>query len=254
MSAAVDTTTADPPQALVSQHPVLQHKLALIRRQEGTAKDFRTLFREITFYLGYEATATLTTKSICVKTDRTDKCPAKTISETVAVVPILRQGLTAFRSLSQGGLGMTEALLELLPDSPVYHVGMYRNPGSNIPVQYYNRLPKGHPSDVALILDPVIASSRTINAVVSIVKKWGAKTIKVVTLVASRCGLEALYKMHPEVEVHLASIDELASNGLDLVPGIGDCGDRLYLGTNAIGDIPSTDNVVTTKKSKLSHV
>ncbi|CAM9112366.1 unnamed protein product [Ectocarpus sp. 8 AP-2014] len=232
------------PQALVSQHPVLQHKLALIRRQEGTAKDFRTLFREITFYLGYEATATLTTTSICVKTDRTDQCPAKTIAETVAVVPILRQ--------APGGLGMTEALLELLPDSPVYHVGMYRNPGSNIPVQYYNRLPKGHPSDVALILDPIIASSRTINAVVSIVKKWGAKTIKVVTLVASRSGLEALNKMHPEVQVHLASIDELAPNGQDLIPGIGDAGDRLYLGTNSLETAPPSDVQVPTKKPKQS--
>ncbi|CAM9359456.1 unnamed protein product, partial [Ascophyllum nodosum] len=127
---------------------------------------------------------------------------------------------------------MTEALLELLPESPVYHVGMYRNPGSNIPVQYYNRLPKGNPSDVALILDPVIASSRTITAVVSIVKKWGAKKIKVVTLVASRSGLEALCNMHPEVQVYLASIDELAENGLDLIPGIGDAGDRLYLGAH----------------------
>eukprot|EP00903_Cladosiphon_okamuranus_P016882 g15564.t1 len=235
----VDATKADPPQALVSQHPVLQHKLALIRRQEGTAKDFRTLFREITFYLGYEATATLTTQSIRVKTDRTDQCPARRISETVAVVPILR-----------GGLGMTEALLELLPDSPVYHVGMYRNPGSNIPVQYYNRLPKGHPSDVALILDPIIASSRTINAVVSIVKKWGAKTIKVVTLVASRSGLEALSKMHPEVQVHLASIDELAANGQDLVPGIGDAGDRLYLGKNAMEIALPLSDAAPSKKSK----
>ncbi|CAM9221542.1 unnamed protein product [Ectocarpus sp. 6 AP-2014] len=235
---------SDCPQALVSQHPVLQHKLALIRRQEGTAKDFRTLFREITFYLGYEATATLTTTSICVKTDRTDQCPAKTIAETVAVVPILRQ--------APGGLGMTEALLELLPDSPVYHVGMYRNPGSNIPVQYYNRLPKGHPSDVALILDPIIASSRTINAVVSIVKKWGAKTIKVVTLVASRSGLEALNKMHPEVQVHLASIDELAPNGQDLIPGIGDAGDRLYLGTNSLETAPPSHVEVPTKKPKQS--
>ncbi|CAM9661875.1 unnamed protein product [Hapterophycus canaliculatus] len=154
----------------------------------------------------------------------------------------------------RGGLGMTEALLELLPDSPVYHVGMYRNPGSNIPVQYYNRLPKGHPSDVALILDPIIASSRTINAVVSIVKKWGAKTIKVVTLVASRSGLAALCKMHPEVQVHLASIDELAANGLDLVPGIGDAGDRLFLGTSSMEIASPPDNEAShlAKKSKKS--
>lgn len=217
---------------------MLQHKLALIRRQEGTSKDFRTLFREITFYLGYEATRDLTTKAISVKAGAVDNCPARKIAETVAVVPILR-----------GGLGMTEALLELLPDSPVYHVGMYRNPGSNIPVQYYNRLPKGHPSDVALVLDPVIASSRTINAVVSIVKKWGARKIKVVTLVASRCGLEALCKMHPDVQVHLASIDELAENGLDLIPGIGDAGDRLYLGAMAAEIAPPPDEVPP-KKSK----
>ncbi|CAM9380834.1 unnamed protein product [Discosporangium mesarthrocarpum] len=128
---------------------------------------------------------------------------------------------------------MSESFLELLPNAPMYHIGMYRNTGSLIPVQYYNRLPKGKPSDVAVVLDPIIASSRTICAVVSIVKKWGAKKVKVVSLVASKCGVQALAKQHPDVQIYLASIDTLAENGVDLVPGIGDAGDRLYLGLNS---------------------
>ncbi|CAM9201547.1 unnamed protein product [Chrysoparadoxa australica] len=199
------------------QPQVLMHKLTLIRRPERTARDFRSLIREISFYLGYEATQGLRTREVTVATTRPEPCMGKKISDTVAVIPILR-----------GGLGMVEPLLELLPNSPVYHIGMYRNPGSQIPVQYFNRLPKGKPSDIAFVLDPVIASSKTICATISILKKWGAKKIKVLTLVASKCGLAALLEQHPDVAVHAASIDELAENGVDLVPGIGDAGDRLY--------------------------
>ena len=124
---------------------------------------------------------------------------------------------------------MTDAMLELMPNAPVYHIGMYRNPGSNMPIQYYNRLPKGLPSEVVMVLDPIIASSKTICATVSILKKWGAKCIKVITLVASRPGIAQLMEVHPDITVHCASIDELADNGIDLVPGNGDAGDRLYL-------------------------
>ncbi|CAM9355970.1 unnamed protein product [Choristocarpus tenellus] len=177
-------------------------------------------------YRRYDATRDLSTKAVSINYTNCNgqdlMCPGSEIAESVSVVPILR-----------GGLGMSEVFLELLPNAPMYHIGMYRNPGSMIPVQYYNRLPKGHPSDVALVLDPIIASSRTICAVVSIVKKWGARKVKVVTLVASKCGILALTNQHPDVEVHVASIDTLAENGLDLVPGIGDAGDRLYLGLNS---------------------
>jgi uracil phosphoribosyltransferase len=195
------------------------HKLSLIRKKSTTSREFRSLFREISFYLGYEATQDLSTKIVRIHTHTADGCMGRKISDKVAVVPILR-----------GGLGMTDAMLELLPNSPVYHIGMYRNPGSNMPIQYYNRLPKGRPSEVVMVLDPIIASSKTICATVSILKKWGAQRVKVVTLIASRSGLAQLMELHPDITVHCAAVDELADNGYDLIPGIGDAGDRLYLG------------------------
>ncbi|CAN0351808.1 unnamed protein product, partial [Phaeothamnion confervicola] len=180
---------------------VLLHKLSLIRRRSSTAREFRALFREMSFYLGYEATQGLGTKEVQVLNAAGDcvVCTGRKIAERVAVVPVLR-----------GGLAMSDALLDLLPNAPVYHIGMYRNPASQIPIQYYNRLPKGRAADVAIVLDPVIASSRSISAVVSILKTWGAKRVVVISLVASRCGLEALMALHPDITVLCAAVDELA--------------------------------------------
>ncbi|KAG5176443.1 uracil phosphoribosyltransferase-domain-containing protein [Tribonema minus] len=214
-----------PPGVQVSSHPVLMHKLSLIRRKSTNSREFRSLFREISFYLGYEATQDLHTKVAHIHTHTAEFCEVRKIADKVAVIPILR-----------GGLGMTDAMLELLPNAPVYHIGMYRNPGSSMPIQYYNRLPKGQSCDVAILLDPIIASAKTICATVSIIKKWGAARVKVVTLIVSRTGLAQLLAVHPDVIVHCAAVDTLADNGHDLVPGIGDAGDRLYLGPDHVDD------------------
>jgi uracil phosphoribosyltransferase len=158
----------------VSSHPLIQHKLAVLRNAETSSHDFRAVMKEMTFYLGYEATGSLKVAPEQVKTPM-GTCTASKLSESIAIIPILR-----------AGLGMGDALLELLPRASVHHIGMYRSKNSLLPVQYYNRLPKDANCDVAYIVDPCIATSGTLHAVCSMVKKWGAKRVVVISVIASR--------------------------------------------------------------------
>ena len=145
----------------VSKHPVLSHKISILRSSSTNPSSFRSVLREITFHLGYEATANLTTKPVSltvpVKNDHID-CTGKQLSDRVAMIPILRSGL-----------GMTDSMLELLPNAGIHHIGMYKK--GSMPVQYYNRLPRKCESDVAFILDPIIATASTVMSVISILKK-----------------------------------------------------------------------------------
>lgn len=139
------------------------------------------------------------------------------IADKIAIIPILRAGLP-----------MCEAMLDLIPKAAVHHIGMYRSRVSNLPVQYYNRLPRDQPCDVAFITDPCIASSNTIHAVISIVKRWGAKRVVVVAAIAAESGINRLKELHPDVEIYVGSVDkELTEEGY-IVPGLGDAGDRSF--------------------------
>jgi uracil phosphoribosyltransferase len=209
----------------VSKHPVLSHKISILRSSSTNPSSFRSTLREITFHLGYEATSTLSTKPVALTVpvghDHVD-CIGKKLADRVALVPILRSGL-----------GMIDSMLELLPDAGVHHIGMYRK--GTMPVQYYNRLPRKCESDVAYILDPMIATASTIMSVISILKKWGVPKIHVVSVVASETGIKAISKTHPDVEITVATVDkELTEDGI-LLPGLGDAGDRLF-GTPMIDD------------------
>ncbi|KAL3772628.1 hypothetical protein ACHAWU_006054 [Discostella pseudostelligera] len=186
--------------------------------------------REITFHLAYEATATLTTRDIPITVpsakvqlngsgggDHHLDAIGQKIKEKVALIPILRSGL-----------GMVDPMLELIDNATVHHIGMYRNSKSLMPVQYYNRLPKICDVDVAYILDPLIATSATVISVVGMMKKWGVSTIHVLSVIASRKGLSELLKYHPDVHVTIGHVDEALNEEGDLVPGLGDAGDRLF--------------------------
>mmetsp|Transcript_2248 Transcript_2248/g.3127 ORF Transcript_2248/g.3127 Transcript_2248/m.3127 type:complete len:283 (+) Transcript_2248:195-1043(+) len=209
------------PNVHVSQHPVLSHKLSILRSSSTSPSSFRRTLREITFHLGYEATSTLSTKEIPLTvpsthtSDHIDAIGSK-LSTKIALIPILRSGL-----------GMVDPMLELVDNATVHHIGMYRSK-SLMPVQYYNRLPKKCNVDVAYVLDPLIATSATIISVVSILKRWGVKEIHVVSVVASKAGLSELLKHHPEVKVTIGTVDEALSEDGNLVPGLGDAGDRLF--------------------------
>ncbi|KAG9408141.1 hypothetical protein AC1031_021385 [Aphanomyces cochlioides] len=214
---------------ILSTHPVLAHKLTKLRDAKTDANLFRHLLREITFYLGYEATSDLSTTPKKINTPLGPHEGVE-LATPVALVPILR-----------AGLGMVEPMLDLLPNARVYHignisihfiyhtcVGMYRNKNSLLPVQYYNKLPKECHIDCAIVLEPLINTAGTIIATVAILKVWGVSQIKIISTIASKDGLKDLYTKHPDVEVIVAAIDETLSESGLIVPGLGDAGDRQF--------------------------
>lgn len=201
----------------ISQHPLIAHKMTLLRSQSTMSGEFRRLLKEITFYLGFEATTTLSTGPRPVTTPMNVEFDGKAVNQSVAIIPILR-----------AGLGMGDALLELLPMASVHHIGMYRSKAALMPVQYYNRLPRDQPCDVAFVTDPCIASANTISAVVSIVKQWGAKKVVVIAAVGSKAGVKALTAKHPDIEVFIGDVDDKLTDTGYIVPGLGDAGDRQF--------------------------
>jgi len=201
----------------VATHPLIAHKMSLLRDVKTSASDFRKVLREITFYLGYEASRDLKIHAETIRTPMNVDFEGSKVGESVAIIPILR-----------AGLAMADGMLELMPKSAVYHIGMYRAKESLLPIQYYNRLPKGKVCDVAYVVDPCIATSNTIHAVVSILKRWGAKRIVVISAIGAREGVNKLLEMHPTVELFIGAIDEILSPTGMIIPGIGDAGDRQF--------------------------
>ncbi|KAL3809313.1 hypothetical protein ACHAXA_008712 [Cyclostephanos tholiformis] len=229
------------PNVHVSRHPILAHKLSVLRSSSTPPHSFRAVLREITFHLAYEATSTLSTRDVPItvpsssnSSNHVDAIGQK-LRERVALIPILRSGL-----------GMVDPMLELVNGATVHHIGMYKNKSNMMPVQYYNRLPKVCDVDVAYVLDPLIATSNTITSVVGMLKKWGVSEIHVLSVIASRRGLSELLKRHPGVHVTLGTLDDGLSDDGDLLPGLGDAGDRLY-GTGEVGE---DDDLVHVSKRK----
>ncbi|KAL9178957.1 hypothetical protein ACHAXT_011930 [Thalassiosira profunda] len=216
------------PNVHVSKHPVLAHKLSVLRSSSTGPSSFRSTLREVTFHLGYEATSTLATREIPLTVPATNhedhvESVGQKINDKVALIPILRSGL-----------GMVDPMLELVSSATVHHIGMYRSKAL-MPVQYYNRLPKVCDVDVAYVLDPLIATSATIISVVGILKKWGAPQIHVLSVIASKKGLSELLRYHPDVRITIGAIDEKLNADGNLIPGLGDAGDRLF-GTPFVDD------------------
>mmetsp|Transcript_2361 Transcript_2361/g.7280 ORF Transcript_2361/g.7280 Transcript_2361/m.7280 type:complete len:1032 (+) Transcript_2361:74-3169(+) len=218
-----------PPTARVSGHAVLAHKVTLLRDRRTKPREFRAILREITFYLGYEVTAALATaaRHDCVAPSGVCVPPAlaQRLAARVALVPIMR-----------AGLGMVDSMLAIVPNAAVHQIGMFKRGGTfDRPIEYYSRLPKngGGKCDLAIVLDPVIATSRTVRAVISKLEAWGARRVVVMGVLASRHGLEALGESHPDVHVHVAQVDDRLTNEGEMLPGLGDPGDRLYGAPNA---------------------
>ncbi|WP_026369264.1 uracil phosphoribosyltransferase [Kallotenue papyrolyticum] len=203
-------------QVYVSSHPLVQHKLTLLRRKETEPKKFRELVREITQFLIYEATADL---RLVDKQIETPLAPyaGKEIGERIGLVPILR-----------AGLGMVEPVLEMIPTVRVWHLGLYRDTRTLEPVSYYNKLPPQADVDLCLILDPMLATAGSAVAAVDILKRWGAQRIKFLGLIAAPEGVQRLSQAHPDVSIHLAAIDSHLNDHAYIVPGLGDAGDRQF--------------------------
>ena len=210
---------------VVSSHPLIQHKLTLMRDVETEPKKFRELVREIAILLAYEATADLGLKEIAVRTPLAT-ARGYELTDKIGLVPVLR-----------AGLGMVEGIWEMMPAAEVWHIGLYRDHRTLEPVQYYNKLPVHPTVQVCLILDPMLATGGSAVATADILKRWGARRIKFVGVIAAPEGVRRLHEAHPDVDIHLAAIDERLTpepSGPDdppaayIVPGLGDAGDRQF--------------------------
>lgn len=200
----------------VSNHPLVKHKLTLLRDEKTEHKKFRELIRELAMLLGYEATADLELYDQPVKTPL-DMAPGYKLQEDVGLVPILR-----------AGLGMVEGIHEMIPGAQVWHLGIYRDEKTLRPVSYYNKLPVEPTVQVCLILDPMLATGGSALAAVDVLKNWGVKRIKFVGLIAAPEGIEVVTVAHPDVSIYLAAIDDHLNERGFIVPGLGDAGDRQF--------------------------
>lgn len=200
----------------VSKHPLVQHKLSLLRNKNTDPKKFRELMKELAILLAYEVTADLDIAPVTVETPIATMEGAK-LRETIGLVPILR-----------AGLGLVNGVWEMMPSAEVWHIGLFRDEKTLRPVEYYNKLPVRPTVDVCLVLDPMLATGGSAVATVDILKKWGANRIKFMGLIAAPEGLERFTTAHPDVPVHLAAIDEHLNDRAYIVPGLGDAGDRQF--------------------------
>ena len=199
-----------------SQHPLVAHKLTKLRDANTKPKKFRELTREIGALLTYEATQDLGLSPKDVETPM-GQIQGVELAEKIGLVPILR-----------AGLGMVEGVWELMPNAEVWHIGLYRDERTLKPVEYYNKLPVAPTVKLCLILDPMLATGGSAVATVDVLKRWGVSRIKFVGLLAAPEGIENMQSHHPEVDIHIAKIDEKLNEIGYIVPGLGDAGDRQF--------------------------
>ena len=201
----------------VIDHPLVQHKLALLRDKETGTKAFRELVSELAMLMGYEVTRDLPLQEVEVETPIT-KAPFKMLAnEKLAVVPILR-----------AGLGMADGMMNLIPHAKMGHIGLYRNPDTLMPTGYYCKLPDDIAERDTIIVDPMLATGNSAIEAIRLVKNAGAKTIRLVCLISAPEGVYAIQKAYPDVDIYVASIDEKLNEHGYIVPGLGDAGDRIF--------------------------
>lgn len=201
----------------VLNHPLIQHKISLIRDKNTCSKDFRELVEEIAMLMGYEVTRNFPLKDVEIETPVAKATVKMLASKDVAIIPILR-----------AGLGMVNGMLNIMPTAKVGHIGLYRDPETLLPVDYYCKLPVDIEEREAIIVDPMLATGGSANEAIAILKRANVKTIKLVCLIAAPEGVEAVSSAHPDVEVFVASVDEKLNDHCYIVPGLGDAGDRLF--------------------------
>ncbi|MDO5845697.1 MAG: uracil phosphoribosyltransferase [Methanocorpusculum sp.] len=201
----------------VTNHPLIQHKLTMMRDKNTGAKDFRTLLDEIAMLMGYEVTMNLPTKDVEVETPICKTHSPTLAMEDVVIVPILR-----------AGLGMTEGLLNLMPFAKVGHVGLYRDETTHLPVEYYCKLPKEAVKSVVIVVDPMLATGGSACAAIQFLKDRGIHNLRLMCLVAAPDGVQTVQRTHPDVDIYVAAVDESLNEDCYIVPGLGDAGDRIF--------------------------
>lgn len=202
---------------VVMDHPLIQHKVSLMRCKDTGTKEFRELLEEVAMLMAYEVTRDLPLTDIEVETPIC-KCTAKEIAgKKLAIVPILR-----------AGLGMVDGITKLVPSARVGHIGLYRDPQTLEPVEYYCKLPNDIQERDIILLDPMLATGGSSVAAITFLKKRGCKSIKLMNLIAAPEGIARVQKEHPDVDVFVAAVDEKLNEHGYIVPGLGDAGDRLF--------------------------
>jgi uracil phosphoribosyltransferase len=197
-------------------HPLVGHHLARLRDVSTPAPEFRLLVQRLAVLLAYEATKDLAVKPVQVQTPLATTT-GQTIGERIALVPILR-----------AGLGMVDPILNLIPEAQVWHLGIYRDEETLQPVEYYSRLPTGRPVDLALVLDPMLATGGSALAALGALRNWGVPSIKVLSIIAAREGIAEVEGHFPNVQFFVGAIDPLLNAQKYIVPGLGDAGDRTF--------------------------
>ena len=202
---------------MVFDHPLIQHKVSLMRDKNTPSKEFRDLAREVAMLMAFEVTRDLPTKEVEIETPICPTTVKMLEGLDVAIVPILR-----------AGLGFVDGMLEIIPNAKVGHVGLYRDPETHEPVEYYCKLPEDIDKRRVIIVDPMLATGGSAVAAVDFVKKRGAKDISLMFLIAAPEGIDALTKAHPDVDIYIAAKDDRLNEHAYIVPGLGDAGDRIF--------------------------
>jgi len=199
------------------EHPLIVHKLTMLRDKHTQSKDFREIVREMSLLMAYEVTKDFPLKEIEIETPLATTRQKVMSEKNVVIVPILR-----------AGLGMVDGFLSIMPNAKTGHIGLYRDPKTHLPVEYYKKLPMDVLDREVILVDPMLATGVSIVAALNKLKEAGCKDIKLVVILACTEGLEAIHKVHPDVEIYCAGIDEVLNENKYIVPGLGDAGDRLF--------------------------
>ena len=201
----------------VLDHPLIQHKLAILRSKNTSVKEFRELVSEISGLMCYEATRNLPTKEVEVQTPvAVAKC-RRLAGKKLAIIPILR-----------AGLGMVDAMVDLIPAAKIGHIGLYRDPETHKPVEYYCKLPEDISNRQVFVVDPMLATGGSAVAAIDFLKQHGCQNIIMMNMIAAPEGVKAVQEAHPDVDIYLAALDEKLNEHAYIVPGLGDAGDRIF--------------------------
>ncbi|MBQ5761448.1 MAG: uracil phosphoribosyltransferase [Clostridia bacterium] len=204
-------------QVLIYDHPLIQHKIAMLRDKNTSTKDFRELVSEIAMLMCYEVTRNLPLRDVDVETPIGIAHEKMLAGKNICFVPVLR-----------AGLGMVDGVLSLVPSARVGHIGLYRDPDTLEPVEYYCKLPVDVADRDVVVLDPMLATGGSASAAISFIKQRGAKNIKLMNLIAAPEGINRVVADHPDVDIYCAAVDKELNSHAYIVPGLGDAGDRLF--------------------------
>ena len=201
----------------IINHPMVQHKLSIMRNKETGSKDFRQLLKEISLLMGYEVTRDIPLDPIEIETHICKTTARQVSGRKLAIVPILR-----------AGLGMVEGLLELVPVARVGHIGLYRNEETHEPVVYYSKLPEDINTRMVIVTDPMLATGGSASDALTMLKEKGCTNIRLMCLVGVPEGIERVQRDHPDIDIYLAAVDDHLNENAYIVPGLGDAGDRIF--------------------------